>query len=115
MARELKQYRYYGGKATGRNYPAEISALRLQTGSIFFADTSLGVITQLGIQTMPGIKFYLNSNVDPVTVGQSGIFDLDVENISQITALQFDPESIKKLDSSPNSYLLIDAIYEKEE
>lgn len=118
MARELRQYRYYGENSS-RNYPNlennTITADNLETGSIFFVDTTLGVITQLGIQTMPGIKFYLNSSVSPVVIGKNGIFDLNVENISQISALQFDQESINRLQATPNSYLLIDAIYEKEE
>ena len=118
MARELKQYRYYGENSI-RNYPMlennTITADTLQTGSIFFVDTNLGVITQLGIQTMPGIKFYLNGNISPIIIGKNGIFDLNVENISQITALQFDKESINRLNATPNSYLLVDAIYEKEE
>ena len=114
MARELKQYRYYG-EGSIRNYPMlennTITADTLQTGSIFFVDTNLGVITQLGIQTMPGI----NNNISPIIIGKNGIFDLNVENISQITALQFDKESINRLNATPNSYLLVDAIYEKEE
>lgn len=118
MARELKQYRYYG-EGSIRNYPMlennTITADTLQTGSIFFVDTNLGVITQLGIQTMPGIKFYLNGNISPIIIGKNGIFDLNVENISQITALQFDKESINRLNATSNSYLLVDAIYEKEE
>jgi hypothetical protein len=37
-------------------------------------------IVHLGIQTLPGTKVYLNSNMDaPVIIGATGIYELDLE------------------------------------
>lgn len=75
----------------------------------------MGAITQLGIQTLPGIKFYLNDGVDPIIVGSTGIYELDLEGLSEITALSFDKDSIKRIDDNDNGYLIVDAIYSAEE
>jgi len=40
---------------------------------------------------MPGVKFYLNNEDDPIIIGASGIFELDLLNTSaSITQLIFD-------------------------
>jgi predicted nucleic acid-binding Zn-ribbon protein len=53
---------------------------------------------QIGIQTMPGVKFYLNNSIEPIIVGSTGIYELNVENLTEITALSFDTTSINMIN-----------------
>lgn len=117
MAKTIRQYRYFG-ENDSRNYPANITKGAITLGNIFRNGSELGSITQLGIQTLPGVKFFLNGSLDPIIVGSTGIYELDLEGISEITELSFDPESIEKIGpvNSANShihngYLIVDAIY----
>jgi hypothetical protein len=69
--------------------------------------------TQLGIQTLPGTRFYLNNNeIGPVIIGSTGIYELDLNGLSKITALSFDQKSVQAVSSNNNAFLIIDIIYE---
>ena len=115
MGKTVRQYRYYNDSQSGNNYPPGdngISYARLASGSIFF-DNSLGGIIQLGIQTLPGTKFYLNNSMTPVIIGYTGIYELDLSNLAtEITALSFDENSLKTIKEVANAYLIVDAIYD---
>jgi hypothetical protein len=115
MAKLIKQYRYYNDSDSSRNYPSNISYARLTSGSIFFSDTQLGAITQLGIQALPGTKFYLNNSADPIIIGSTGIYELDLEGVAEISALSFDSKSIDSIKDTNSAYLIVDAIYDVEE
>ena len=111
MGKYLKQFRYYG---TGSpfNHPNSISKTNLESGSIFFNQSNLSSIASLGIQAIPGSKFYLNDSVDPIIIGHSGIFELSSTNKYEVTSLRFDPTSIDLIDSISNTaYLIVDVIY----
>lgn len=115
MAKVVRQYRYYG-KQDSKNQPQyEISLETLETGSVFFSEEGLAAITQLGIQTLPGTKFYLNNAKKPIIVGATGIYELDLEGISEINSLFFDKSSIETIEEVGNAYLIVDALYEVEE
>ena len=118
MAKRVGQVRYYGTTITGtretpnpENYPASVTRSRLRYGSIF---NSSYPIVQLGVQTLPGVKFYINNHTTPVIVGSTGIYELDVDGITNITDIQFDNESLNMIDQNPNAYIIIDYIYEME-
>ena len=72
-------------------------------------------ILQLGIQSIPGTRFYLNDGVDPITIGSTGIYELDMNNGVEISKLAMDVSSMNKINEMQNGYLIIDIIYEKEE
>ena len=72
-------------------------------------------ISQLGIQALPGTKFYLNGSNDPIIIGHTGIYELDLEGLAEITALSFDAKSIEAINGNNNSFLIVDIIYEQEE
>ena len=72
-------------------------------------------ILQLGIQSLPGTKFYVNGNPTPVLVGVTGIYELDLQGEVEINSLTFDPTSLTAIDEAPGSYLLVDVIYDDEE
>ena len=114
MARKIKQFRFYqrtGTSGDQRNQPAEISLSNLKSGSLF---SNYYPIVQLGIQTLPGVKFFLNKAVDPIMVGETGIYDLELDSATQITHLCFDGTSLNFINSNSDAYLIIDIIYESE-
>lgn len=115
MSKIVKQYRYYGENNT-LNYPSKIKLDTLETGQIFILESDVSApIVGLGIQTIPGIKFHLNGDPgDPIVVGASGIYELELQNNYEIDMLQFERNSLNQLINTRNNnaYLIIDAIYE---
>ena len=115
MAKVVRQYRYYSNANQSQNYPHSITREKLMSGNLFFGEDILGPITQLGIQTLPGVKFRLNDGLDDIIVGVTGIYELELEGIAEITRLRFNEESLRLIENSPNAYLIIDVLYEMEE
>lgn len=110
MAKQVKQFRFYQTNDTnGKNYPPGINYRNLVSGSIF---QDYMPIIQLGIQALPGTKFYLNNSNNPIIIGYTGIYELDLEGMAEITALSFDAKSIDAINGNANSYLIVDMIYE---
>lgn len=110
MAKQVRQYRYYANKDS-RNYPANLSYASLVAGSAF--QQSMPVV-QLGIQALPGTKFYLNNSDNPIIIGYTGIYELNLEGLTEITSLAFDAKSIQAINDAVNSCLIVDMIYEKD-
>ena len=111
MAKVIKQYRYYG-ENNSKNQPLnEISLKTLESGSVFFSEEGLGSITQLGIQSLPGTMFYLNNAKNPTIIGGTGIYELDLEGLSEINKITFEGASIESINKNNNAYLIIDIIY----
>lgn len=109
MAKHIMQFRYYEDGHTN-NQPVELNAELLQNGTVF---AKYLPFTQLGIQALPGTRFYLNDNIEgPVIVGSTGIYELELEGISKISSLKFDSKSLKLIADNPNAFLIIDVIYE---
>ena len=93
------------------NNPATLSSMSLIDGSIFEEYTP---IIQLGIQSLPGLKFNINTNLDPIIMGASGMFEIDLVNSSAyITSLTFDKQSLESINENPDGYLIIDIVYEE--
>lgn len=115
MAKVIRQYRYYG-ENNSKNQPLnEISLETLESGSVFRSEEGLGSITQLGIQTLPGTKFYLNNAENPTIIGATGIYELDLEGFSEVNSLRFDKTSIENIKNIGSAYIIVDALYEVEE
>lgn len=115
MAKSIQQFRFYNNENKAQNQPSTITQNQLVSGSVFFQNAALGTITQLGIQALPGTKFYLNNSANPIIIGFTGIYELDLEGISEITSLAFDRESLAAINNINNAYLIVDAIYNVEE
>ena len=109
MARQVKQFRYYGEteEKKKKNYGGT-SYDSLTTGTVFENCPS---IIQLGIQSLPGTKFYVNGCYNPVIVGTTGIYELDLNGLSEIVSLSFSGESIRQIQNN-NTSLIIDILYE---
>ena len=116
MKKVLRQFRYYGSdeNTSSLNAPAGIDKAKLQSGDIFFSSSDVlsATIVSLGIQTIPGVQFYLNDSVDTIIIGSTGIYELELEGISKISSLKFDSKSLKLIADNPNAFLFIDVIYE---
>lgn len=112
MANKLKQYRFFSDPQIehfSANEPSNATIDSFATGSVF---TGGYPIKQLGIQTIPGVKFYLNRSPQAVIVGHSGIFSLDLAGQLEISSLQFDKNSLQNLVTPIGGYLIVDTIYD---
>lgn len=113
MARTVKQYRYYNS-GNEKNQPLIATKEQFING-IVFDNPSCYPILQLGIQALPGTQFYMNYSVDPVTIGFTGIYELDLQDKAEIVKLTFDKASMNAIENNANGYLIIDVLYENEE
>lgn len=118
MANQIKQFRYYNDPTvTGisRNSPRKksdteyITYLDYVSGDIF---DIYYPIYQLGLQTLPGTKFYLNDNTEATIVGQTGIYELDLGLNTKITKITFDSASMNRIKDNDNAYLIVDFMYD---
>lgn len=117
MANRVKQFRYYSDEATSsqNNQPSMLSEDKPVTYSNYVKGDVFGTyfpVTQLGIQALPGTKFYLNHALEPIIIGVTGIYDLELNEQTQITKIQFDEESMKNIRDNNNAYLIVDIIYD---
>lgn len=108
LANKIKQYRFYASNDT-KNQPTGADMKSFSNGQIFQATTP---ITQLGVQALPGTKFYLNEGIEPVIIGSTGIYELDLNNATEISALSFDWSSLQTIASNPSAFLIVDILYD---
>ncbi len=83
----------------------------------FLQDKGVGdSVLQLGIQGLPGTKFYLNGNLYPIILDASGVFYIEAKNGARISSLKFEPASIEKISGIKNdfAYLIIDVLIDEE-
>lgn len=125
MAKAIHQFRFYSDSPSeGRNEPSGLDYTNaggmtaFASGSLF--DGTKGgkkyvPILQLGIQSIPGTYFYLNGGLDPIIIGSTGIYELDLTGEVEISKLEFELESLQRINSMQNGYLIVDIIYEDEE
>ena len=112
MAKKIMQFRYYSDSNTSKNQPSSAGMAYYVKGSVF---NNYYPIVQLGIQALPGTKFYLNNSLTPITIGSTGIYELDLDGLSAITNLRFDYASMNAINENSNAYLIVDTISESEE
>lgn len=115
--KKIMQFRYYGseGKKTEKNYPNNFTSpksylWKLTSGNIF---DKYGLVTKIGIQCRPNVRFYLNNSEYPIEIGITGIYELDLEGYGYIHSIRFDENSLIIFDSPDvEDRLLIDIVYE---
>lgn len=118
MANRIKQFRYYNEDRSQynnltQNQPSQFNGRPVSyhdyiTGDVF--DNYLPIL-KLGIQSIPGTKFYLNYALDPIYIGNTGIFELELKE-SQVSSLQFDAGSMRNINNNDSAYLIVDIIYD---
>lgn len=109
--KRIAQFRYRG-EGHSENYPNyEFYTDKLTYGNIF---QDYGFVSHLGIQGPVGLRFYLNQSSNPIMIGQTGIYELDLENIGRISAIRFDRTDINNYytDNPRSDKILIDIVYE---
>lgn len=115
MSKYIRQLRYYK-ENDERNYPQNekegFISLNNLANPFFFSQYM--PVTQLGIQTLPGTKFYLNDNTQryPIIVGYTGIYELDLSGIAEINSIVFDIDSLNTIQKMQDGYLIIDMVCE---
>lgn len=116
MANKVKQFRYYNDSeatkdTSSNNSPRNAKKVDFVTGEVF---TDCFPISQLGIQALPGTRVLLNKATDQdyLLIGQTGIFELDLGNQTEITSIQFDSDSMDIIEQTTNAVLLVDIIYD---
>ena len=121
MAYKVKQFRYYNDKSSEvseskRNQPTTLDGTTTLITSKNYVDGDVFgkhfPVTQLGIQALPGTKFYLNEAVDPVIIGATGIYELDLTNGIQISKITFAHDSMENIKNNDNAFLIVDIIYD---
>ena len=110
--KRVLQYRFGNNDIQPNNSDEQINATNLINGGIFANHVP---IIQLGIQTLPGVKFYINGSDEPIIIGVTGVFELDCTAGTYITALRFEKASVEMINGTPSAYLIVDTIYEEEE
>ena len=103
----IQQFRYYG-KNDANNYPSKDLNGILTAGTLF---KNYSKISHLGIQGVPGTRFYLNYSIYPIEIGLTGIYELDLGESGLIHAIKFDSTTLNTYDDN-NNKLLIDIVYE---
>lgn len=108
MARYVNQIRYYGEKHPSSNTNMQ----ELTSGAAFFNTLP---IVQLGVQSIPGTMVVINNHTNPIIVGQTGIYELNVDGISYITDLKISGNALETINKSNGRlFLIIDYVYERE-
>lgn len=111
MAKYVQQFRYYD-EGNIKNSPGSSYRRVFVNGSVF---SKYMPVIQLGIQALPGTKFYLNHSNKPIIIGYTGIYELNLEGLATIESIEFDNMSLKTIHENKNASLIVDIIYEQSE
>lgn len=107
--RKIMQFRYEGYE-NENNYP-EYSDYNSVLKNNLLKD--FPSVSHLGIQGPQGLRFYLNGGENPITIGKTGIYELDLDGIGRINKLCFNETDISSyFGQESTNRLLVDIIYE---
>lgn len=99
----------WGGDYNTVNVPADITREQLVNGTAF---EPFYPITRLGIQAVPGTRFFINNDVYPLMIGPSGIWEIDASAGTLIRSLQLDNSSIDlNITAQSVPAIIIDMMY----
>jgi hypothetical protein len=124
MANKIKQFRYYAEGSTPsqgneKNQPIVIAHDSGSQVPVSYSHYCSGLvfgdafpILQLGVQALPGTKFYLNNALEPIIIGSTGIYELDLGGQTEITAINFDMDSMELIRDNNSAFLIVDIIYD---
>lgn len=112
---KLYQVRYYGID-NPKNYPHDILNSDLRSDIVPFLNTE--GLTRVEVQGLPGTSFNLSVNGESmpgnVTLGQIGIYHLDLKSNERITSLSFSSNTIDVIDNAPaktGAFLVVTVTY----
>lgn len=101
MKNIIKQYFYTSGNID-----------TLINKNIFGEDMSSIRVRALGIQSLPGTKFYLNESDYPLIIGATGLFEIPFSSNIIIASLRIENKSIEAIKNNPSAVVIIDTIQE---
>ena len=102
--KRIRQFRYYNNPSD--NSPR--TGLDFQNGNWF---ESIGPVSHLGVQATPGTRFYLNGSTQTISVGHTGIYEIDLGDLGVIQSFKLDMSSVD-LNSIQKTGIIVDVIYE---
>ena len=107
--KKVAQIRYYGDDEGSKN------SLNGLTQENFNEELEkYQNIQQIGIQSFPGAIFRLNDGEDPIYIGATGIYELNIQNLIDINRLIIDDKTLEQINNSNGSlYIIIDILYEE--
>lgn len=117
MAYKIKQFRYYSDNSPLNN-PTAFKGKIVSTNNYTSNEPNNNIfsnyypIYQLGIQTLPGTKFYLNDNSEEIMIGSTGIYELDLGLNTKLTKIRFNGQSMEAIKNNENAYLVVDFLYD---
>lgn len=113
-APKIDQLRYYGVN-NARNYPNDNPE---QGKNVWIKESenhllsNYGNVIKLGIQGLPGTKFFLNNLSNGIVIDHTGVYELDLTNTTAvISSLYFDPVSLTRISEIDNAVLIVDILY----
>ena len=104
MERKFKQIIFCNSNSTANT--AGVTIENLNNGDAFQAYLPL---SQLGVRALPGTKFYVNGNENPVIIGFTGMFEMDLDSAA-INSLSFDIDSLRRIERDDSAYLVVDML-----
>lgn len=107
MAKTIKQYVY-------NNNSQEVEELLSGEDSVIRLLENKRIL-QIGIQALPGAKFYLNNTEYAIIVGHNGYFEINISSGIIISNVYIARSSLSLLQNNESAYILIDTIEEKED
>lgn len=111
--KRIMQFRYAGDGAENNSPASESNAIsdeKLRYKNIFLGYDN---ISQIGIQGEPGTSFYFNNSDYAITLGETGIYEIDLQDRGVIHSISFIKNRAYDTYLSGNNQLLIDVIYDK--
>lgn len=106
MAKKVCQIRWFGDN----NSDSNVSMQELRLGESLYHHYP---IVQLGVQTLPGTRLLINNSETPLTIGATGIYELNIDGLATITSLIIDGRSLNTIADHHGS-VIIDYIYDEE-
>lgn len=117
MAKAVHQFRFYKDDVNEPRNEPSAGAYKGAGGMKGFANgdifKSYYPFYQLGIQTVPGTMIYLNGSENPIIIGATGIYELDMADGIEISSLQINNASLSQISNSADGYIIIDVLYDK--
>ena len=106
--KKIMQLRYFGEEKS-TNLPNDEKNWQFNLLSKY------GNVSHLGIQGEPGIVFYLNEGHNPIQLGNTGIYEINLEGLGYITKLYFDMDILHEVYPKDNMnekhVLIVDFVY----
>ena len=69
-------------------------------------DLDLNIYTKIGIQALPGANIYFNGKYDPIIIGNTGIFEIDLKDYGYINQIKYDGNYIPNVEYNDNGQVI---------